>query len=259
MCSFTLSKYNTVFHRIVNTCATMLRQHGEAYVRWTRGETSRSIPLRVLQAALTMPPPLDGLSRDVRPSLADLAARSLRELKSLEASTVALQAEVDSLQPEITAALLREGELDAAVQSLTAEVRAARSREAELVGEVELLRLELQAARRQEAELVSLAGVAVAAQRGELAAQRRADELRILLEASQQQHLAQHAADRQLITEQQAQLEQAAQSAAAQETELRRRPRVDVAVLRRCLVAVADGQATRYARRDARQLLNNLS
>ena len=228
------SLHNIVCYRIVNACASMLREHGAAYRAFVRGETSSGGPLQVLRAALVMPPPFDHLSPAVRSSLVGLTERSMQKMEQLEATTSSLRAEVGSLRQEAGAARDR-------VDTLEQELIVAWGKEAKLSSEADALR-------------------------------RRAAELQQLLEASERRRLDQRAADRRLIEDRQAQLEQAAKmaetqaaalraSAAVAETravELRRRPAVDSVVLRRCLTEVVEGRVSRYTRRDLQKILGRL-
>ncbi|KAF0288742.1 hypothetical protein FJT64_012898 [Amphibalanus amphitrite] len=234
--------------RVVNASATLLREHGAQYVRFVRGGSSNGGPAEVLAAALKMPPPFDIWSLGAQAHLGELAELSAVRAADLKRLTSDLQQQLETKQHEADAARLRE---------------------AELLSEVDFLKMQVDLARDLEEELTPLRGVAIAAQNSELAARAEVKALRSRLTAAERRHLEQRFADDRLITEQQAQLSRASaenellrQSAAKAEAcveNLRRRPSVDVKVLRRCLSAVAGGQLNARTRRDARFLLNQMS
>ena len=266
----------TVFRRIVNACAGILRDHGPEYSGFVLGETSASGPLQVLRAALVMPPPFDDLPPAVRRSLACLAEKAVLTMEQLERSAEALQTEVVSLQHEVDALSGLQDELarsTAEVRSLRIEAEASRHREAALAAEFDALRQEVQLVRDREADVSAL----IARQRADAGASRRR-EAALAAEVRALRQDVQLARDREveaatLVAQQQVQLEEAALAAAEQEaallqsakvvksqaTELSRRPSVDILLLRRCLAEAAEGRLSRYARRDARKLLEQTS
>ena len=216
-------------------------------MRFVRGSSPNGGPAEVLAAALRMPPPFDIWSLGAQAHLGELADLSAVRAADLKGLTSGLQRQLEAKQHEVDAARLRE---------------------VELVSEIDFLKMQVDLARDLEEELTPLRGVAIAAQKSELAARAEAEVLRVRLAATERRHSTRRFNDDRLITEQQAQLSRAAaenellrQTAAKAEArveELRRRPCVDVKVLRRCLAAVAEGQLNAVTRRDARFLLKQV-
>ena len=252
---------------MVNISAGILRDHGAAYFHWAR-DGSSGTPLRLLRAALRMPPPFVEVPDPVRSYLQDRARDAVR----------AFRRERSGAADVVRRAQAR---LDAA----WAEIQACNSRAAELESELATARAELQAAREGEARSAA-AESQHAAERTELraaisACDTRAAELEARLAVAEAQHAtdraalaaqeARHAADgdrlRAAIAERDALIAELKVRLAAERPPLpeaavvaRRGPgSLDPGFLRRVITVAAAGETCgRALRRDARRALKQL-
>ncbi|XP_043236057.1 uncharacterized protein LOC122388744 [Amphibalanus amphitrite] len=102
--------------RIVNICATVLRDHGAEYARWAAKQDGPA-SMEVLRAALLLPPPFRDLPEPARTRLADRADELGASLLSAETAIKAERRRAREAKGEALAARLDAADAEAALRA----------------------------------------------------------------------------------------------------------------------------------------------
>ena len=177
--------------RMVNACATLLRDHGAAYAQWAEGSGSRDGPLQVARAILLMPPPFEVPLSHLCSLLAPLLETGLVGVGRVEADHRRAVRLAQTLEAAVADATRQPTKLTAELSHLQEEVlhlQQKMTEEAEAwMAVLEQERVDTE--KRRVAELSVLQNVVAAAQRSEHALQQRVARVSRDLEASGRRHL----------------------------------------------------------------------
>ncbi|XP_043228693.1 uncharacterized protein LOC122384926 [Amphibalanus amphitrite] len=211
--------------RVVNICATVLRDHGPEYVRWVTRQNGRTA-MEVVRAALLLPPPFQDLPSEDRARLAGLVEHLGAQLRSSEATASEERRRAKRAEEQAAAARRAAADAEAARCAQESRARAETERLLERIASLEA---------RVDSQEAALCRQITSAEAAISSAETQAEEARAQILGFEAQ-------------------------IARLTAEVAARPTPQPLLLRRCLEVAAGVRSVNHdVRRTARKLLNKLS